>query len=317
MHDHRVGAVVEFLADTVNTLLRRPRRRRFQPFLRYQRRDVFDLLRGGLVVDTTRNGRHHRVFPKALQHSGIPIVGRDHQVPVTLQIGGQPRDGLLQPEFFGKVVTDGGEARPYPHAVGIAARLFGGDFHRLDAAPQCLGCEVGVQNDVVERPTAQRQGVGPECDDRQSDVFVEVGIKEQHLVLADRPVVVEDQLTAPESAHDLCEVLHLRGRHRRYAECAVHRGHPPADAERESSAGEPVHGRCPRAGDQRVTCVVIGCRGGDLHAFVTAHAAPTSDDASLTFQRSEMNAVPKPSSSPRRASSIRVAGPSPPAPASR
>ena len=38
--------------------------------------------------------------------------------------------------------------------------------------------------------------------------------------------------------------------------------------------------------------------------LVTAHAAPVSDDASLTFHRSEMNAVPKPSSSPRRASSI-------------
>lgn len=51
--------------------------------------------------------------------------------------------------------------------------------------------------------------------------------------------------------------------------------------------------------------------------LVTASAAPVSDDASLTFQRSEMNPVPKPSSSPRRASSISVAGPSPPAPASR
>ena len=43
--------------------------------------------------------------------------------------------------------------------------------------------------------------------------------------------------------------------------------------------------------------------------LVTAHAAPVSDAASLTFHRSEMNAVPKPSSSPRRASSIRPAGP--------
>ena len=46
--------------------------------------------------------------------------------------------------------------------------------------------------------------------------------------------------------------------------------------------------------------------------LVTAQAAPDSDDASLTFHRSEMKAVPKPSSSPRRASSISVAGPSPP-----
>src|SRR3954462_10384688 len=50
---------------------------------------------------------------------------------------------------------------------------------------------------------------------------------------------------------------------------------------------------------------------------VTAQAAPTSDDASLTFQRSDMNAVPKPSSSPRRACSTNAAGPSPAAPPSR
>src|SRR4029077_16834370 len=48
--------------------------------------------------------------------------------------------------------------------------------------------------------------------------------------------------------------------------------------------------------------------------LVTEHAAPTRDDASLTFQRSEMNAVPKPSSSPRRASSLSVPGPPPPGP---
>ncbi len=70
--------------------------------------------------------------------------------------------------------------------------------------------------------------------------------------------------------------------------------------------------------------VISGCRVLWLVAavaicirVVTAHAAPVSDDASLTFHRSEMNAVPKPSSSPRRASSIREAGPAPPAPASR
>ena len=56
------------------------------------------------------------------------------------------------------------------------------------------------------------RGVGPERDQGQPDVLVEVGVQEQHLVLADRTVVIEDHLAMPEPPHHLREVLHLRRR---------------------------------------------------------------------------------------------------------
>jgi hypothetical protein len=119
----------------------------------------------------------------AKRYRGIPVVGAHQQVTVALQVGGHARDGLFQPQRLGQVVADGGQTRPHPHGIGVAA--------------------------------------GP------------------------------------------------------------------------------------------LAAVAIRIR------VVTAHAAPDSDDASLRFQRSEMNAVPNPNCSPWRASSVSVAGPLPPAPASR
>ena len=201
-----------------------------------------------------------------MQHSGIPLVGLHQQVAVALQVGGQPRDGLLQPQLLGKVITDGGETRPHPHAVGVAARLLRGGFDGFDAALQRFRGEIGMQDDVVESTAAEFQGVGAKCHQRQSDVFVEVRVEKQNRVLAHRAVVVEDQLAVEQPPHDLSPVFHLRGRDRRYAECGVDGRDAPADAQREPTAGEPVHGGRPRSGDQGVAGVVIGCGGGDLHA---------------------------------------------------
>ena len=95
MHDHRVSPIAEFLADATHTLLWRPGRRRLQPLVGNERRNVFDLLGGRLVVNSARDRRHHRVSPKLLQHSGIPVVGMHQQVAIALQVGGQSRDGFL------------------------------------------------------------------------------------------------------------------------------------------------------------------------------------------------------------------------------
>src|ERR1700722_15029023 len=73
MHNQRVGPVVEFLADPVHALLSRPSRRRLQPLVGNQCRDVFDLLGCGFVVDPAGDRRHHRVSPKPLQDSGVPV----------------------------------------------------------------------------------------------------------------------------------------------------------------------------------------------------------------------------------------------------
>ena len=124
------------------------------------------------------------------------------------------------------------------------------------------------------RPPSARV-LRPERDEGQPDVLLEVGIEEQDLVLADGSVVVEDHLAAPQPPHDLREVLHLRSGHGRDAECAVHGRHAATDAQREPSAGEAVHGRRPRTGDQRMAGVVIGCCRCDLHPV--GHCASGAD----------------------------------------
>ena len=143
------------------------------------------------------------------------------------------------------MVADRGEARPHPHAVGVAARLFRGGLDGIDAPLQRLRGEVGVQYDVVEHAAPERERLRPECHQRQANVLIEVRVEEQDRVLAHRPVVVEDHLAAPQPAHDLRPVFHLRGCDGGYAERAVDRGDAAADAQREAPAGEPVHGRRP------------------------------------------------------------------------
>jgi hypothetical protein len=114
---------------------------------------------------------------------------------------------------------------------------------------------MGVQYDVVERPPRERERVGPEGNQGQANVSVEVRVEEPDGVLAHRAVVVEDELAVPQPAHDLGPILQLRGRHRRYAERPVDRGDAAADAQREPPAGEPMHGRRPRSGYQRMAGV--------------------------------------------------------------
>lgn len=277
VHDHRVGAVAELGPDALRAAASRPGRRRLQPFVGDQRRDVLDLLGGRLVIDAAGDRGHHRIFPEALQHSGIPVVGAHHQIAVALQISSQPADGLLHLQLLGQVIADGGETRPHPHRGRVTAGPLGGLLDRCHAALQGLRSEIGVQNDVVEQPAAQRQRLGAEGHQCQPDVFVEVGVQEQHLVAPDRPVVVEDHLAAPQPAHHLCEVLQLRGGDRRDAEGGVHGGHAATEPEGEPPAGQPVQSGRPRPGDQRVAGVVIGGGGRDLH--------PAGDRAGRTGQR--------------------------------
>ncbi len=146
---------------------------------------------------------------------------------------------------------------------------------------------------------------------------LEVRVQEQQLVLADRAVVVEDQLAVPQPAHHLREILHLRRRHRRHTEGSVHRRDPAAEPEGEPAARQPVHGGGPRSGDQRMAGVVIGCGGGDLH--------PAGDGQRRTGERRRLLDVPAfGDESGAEAEFLataglvhQVAGPSPPAPANR
>ena len=163
------------------------------------------------------------------------------------------------------MVADGGETRPHPHAVGVTPGLFSGLLHGAHTTRHRLRCEVGVQDDIVEQPATEPQGIGTERHQSQPDVLVEVRVEHQDLILPDRTVMVEDDLAAPQSAHHLREVFHLGGGHRGNAVRRVDRPDTAADTQREATAGESVHGGGPRSTDQRMAGVVIGCGRGDLH----------------------------------------------------
>ena len=95
------------------------------------------------------------------------------------------------------MIADGGETRPDSNTVRIAPGLFGGVLDGAHAALQGLRGEVGVQNDVVEKLTAETKRVGAEGDECQTDVLVEIGVEHHHRVLTHRSVVADDHLAAP------------------------------------------------------------------------------------------------------------------------
>ena len=74
VHDHRVGAVVQFLANTVDALLRRSGGRRLQPLVGDQRGDVLDLLRGRLVVDSAGNRGDDGVLAELCSTAGSQLL---------------------------------------------------------------------------------------------------------------------------------------------------------------------------------------------------------------------------------------------------
>ena len=78
-------------------------------------------------------------------------------------------------------------------------------------------------------------------------------------------------LTAEEPAHDVGEVLELRGGDARDAVRVLHRRDAAAQPEHETAAGQALHGARDGGGDHRVAGVVVGGGGGDLNTF--AHRA--------------------------------------------
>ena len=103
-------AVAELLADPCHALVGRPGGSRFQPLIGDERRDMFDLIgrspcgRCRPLMELTTGSARKR------WHSGIPIVGADHQVAVALQVGGQPGRKSSSGAALGKMIADGGES---------------------------------------------------------------------------------------------------------------------------------------------------------------------------------------------------------------
>ncbi len=100
----------------------------------------------------------------------------------------------------------------------------------------------------------------------QRDVLVEGGVEAQHRESAERAVVVADDLTAPQSPHEVRELLELHGGGLLETHPGDLRAQSAAHTQREPSAGEPVHGGGERRGDGRMPGADVRCRGGDPDA---------------------------------------------------
>ena len=120
-----------------------------------------------------------------------------------------------------------------------------------------------MQDDAVERPPGKSERLWREGRDDERDRFVERRVEVQHLELPRRAVVSEDHLAAPQPPHQAGEVLQLGGGDARDAEHVEDHIDAAAEPERETPAGEPMHGGGEARGHDRVTGVVVGHAGGN------------------------------------------------------
>ena len=84
MHDHPVTAKFELRMYGGGALLRRASRALCQPLTWEQGCDVLKFLCGGNRVKTSGEARYHFVGPEPVDHDGIPTVGANQQVSVSL-----------------------------------------------------------------------------------------------------------------------------------------------------------------------------------------------------------------------------------------
>ncbi len=200
---------------------------------------------------------------KAARGAGSHPLVATEEVPVPLEVAGEAADGLAQADVLGQVVADGGEARPHRHRRRVPPGLLGGVLDRAHGPLGGLVGEEGVQDDVVEGPATELQGLRPEGHEQQRDVLVELAAEVQHRPRARRPLVPEDHLALPEAAQEAGGVLHLGGGDAGDAEGVLHQRDPATEAEHVPAAGQLVHGHGVRGRHHRMAGVVVGGRGGD------------------------------------------------------
>ena len=126
-------------------------------------------------------------------------------------------------------------------ARGITAGLFGGPFNCLYAASGRLVGEVGVQNDLVEAPTAQLEGLWSERHNTHRKVLVETLVEEEHWPGSGGSVVAHDGLTPEEAAHQMGEVLQLRRGDAGDPVGVLSQGNAAPKPENEASTGQALH----------------------------------------------------------------------------
>ena len=217
---------------------------------------------------------HDLVGEERVDDRLVPIIGTGQQMAVALQIGTESTHELHESFLLGDVVTDGGEAGPDLHRVGVTAGLFGRALHRLYAAGRGLVGEEGVQHHLVEAAPTEFERVGAEGDQPHRQMLVECRVEVQDRPTARRPVVAHDHLTAEQATHESDEVLHLGGGDAADSEGVLHGSDAAPQAEREASTGEALHRAGESGGDDGVAGVVVGRRGRDGDAL--AHRADST-----------------------------------------
>ena len=119
-----------------------------------------------------------------------------------------------------------------------------------------------MQDDLIEAPAPEGEGVRAEGDEAQGQLFVDGGQIEHRVRL-----VTHDDFAAEQPAHDPHEVLELGGGDPRHAIGVLDHRDAAAEAQHEAAAGEALHGPRYGGGDHGVPGVVVGGRRDDGHLF--------------------------------------------------
>ena len=115
-----------------------------------------------------------------------------------------------------------------------------------------------MQHDAVGDPAGELERLAADRHHQHRDVLVEGAVLVEVRVGAGRSVVAHHGLAVPQRAVDPDRVLDLRAGDPRHAHDVEEQVEAAAEAERVAAAGQPVHRRRDRRGDQRVPGVVVG-----------------------------------------------------------
>ena len=211
-----------------------------------------------------------------MQDLGIPIVGGDHQITVTLQIGGEAPDSFLQTKIRSDVIPDGGEAGPHAHLARISPSTFGRILNGLDTTPCCLIGEKCVQNHTIKCPSSKFESVVTERRDTQWNVFAKTRVQSENWILSQGSVVAQDDLTCEQALHHLREILHLCRSNFRHSVRCKQGSDSSTNAEAKPSARQTMHRGCIRGRHERMSRVVISGRRSD--AEIGGHGSDCSGE---------------------------------------
>ena len=201
---------------------------------------------------------------KRCEHRRIPPVRLDEQIAVALEVGRQAPDRLLEAQLLGQLVVHGGVARPDPHRRRGRARLGCGRGAPVATQRSTVSSVKNVCSTTMSntRPASASE-FGPNAT---KPIGMSSSNDESRCSTGNFPAGPSwPKTTSPfqQPPQEPDEVLDLRGRDPGDAVGVEQRRDAASEPEREPPAGEPVHRRGVRRGDDRVAGVVVRRRGRD------------------------------------------------------